>query len=77
VVKLAISVAVLLSGMAFVQAWIVQAATGSAAAHGLHVQASVAHLAMLGATTMISVYKPWGRIRRERTEPRPEVTPRA
>jgi hypothetical protein len=68
VAKLAISIAVLLTGIAFVGAWVRRAiTTGPAPETGtLLVSASIAHLVMLGAATVLSIYKPWGRIRRDR-----------
>jgi hypothetical protein len=71
VVKLVLSVAVLLTGLRFVQAWVQQAAASppSIEARGLLIAASLAHLIMLGAATVISIYKPWGRIRPARPAP--------
>ena len=76
VAKLVLTVAVIVTGVIFVGAWTQQAlegasalaagsATGSPAgsAPRLLIGATVAHLLMLGAATVISVYKPWGRIR--------------
>jgi hypothetical protein len=67
-VKLVLSVAVLLTGLRFVQTWVQQAAASppSAEARALLIAASLAHLLMLGAATVISIYKPWGPIRRTR-----------
>ena len=65
VAKLVLSTATLLTGMLYVGAWIQQAAAipSAAEARALLIYASVAHLLMLGAATIISTYKPWGRIR--------------
>ena len=81
VAKLALTVGVILSGVLFVGAWVQQAiatASGPAAdtvarsdvgsAPLLLICTAVAHLFMLGAATVISVYKPWGRIRPDRHE---------
>ena len=64
VAKLVLSAATLLTGMLYVRAWLQQAAAipTPAEARALLIYASVAHLLMLGAATIISVYKPWGRI---------------
>jgi hypothetical protein len=71
VVKLVLSAAVLLTGLRFVQAWAQQAAASSPTAETrtLLIAASLAHLIMLGAATVISIYKPWGRIRLTRPGP--------
>ena len=82
VAKLALTVAVVVTGVVFVGAWTRQAlalssgpaaalATGPAldSAPMLLIGAAVAHLLMLGAATVISVYKPWGRIRPDRHAP--------
>ena len=81
VVKLALTVAVIVSGVYLVDGWIRQAGalageatgpvtgpvTGSAPGPGLGsspvllIYASAIHLLMLGAATVISVYKPWGK----------------
>ena len=77
VVKLALTVAVIVSGVFLVEVWIRQAGalageatgpvTGSAPGPGLGsspvllIYASAIHLLMLGAATVISVYKPWGK----------------
>ena len=79
VVKLVLTVAVVLTGVIFVGAWTQQAiamSSGSGAATAtspvigaaptLLIYAAVAHALMLGAATVISVYKPWGRIRPDR-----------
>jgi len=79
VAKLVLTLLVILSGVLFVGAWVQQAtatASGPAAdivtrsdvgpASMRLVYASLAHLLMLGAATVISVYKPWGRIRPDR-----------
>ena len=76
VAKLALTVAVIVTGVVFVGAWTRESAaavSGPAAgattgpdvgsASLLLIGAAVAHLLMLGAATVISVYKPWGRIR--------------
>jgi hypothetical protein len=68
VVKLALTVAVIATGVAFVGAWaekgIVAAADGDVAAVSIRlIGAAVVHLLMLGAATVISVLKPWGQIR--------------
>jgi hypothetical protein len=68
VVKLALTMAVLASGFAFVDVGLRQAVASPAEASPmLLVGASAAHLAMLGAATIISVFKPWGEIRRSRS----------
>jgi hypothetical protein len=72
VAKLVLTVAVIVTGVVFVGAWVEQAiATGSETASMSLVSASLAHLLMLGAATVISVYKPWGRIRPDRRDPVP------
>ena len=67
VAKLLLTVAVILSGIFLMEGWIRQA---SAAPEGpapmLLIYASVAHLLMLGAAMVISVYKPWGKTQRGR-----------
>jgi hypothetical protein len=72
VVKLALTVAVVVTGAAFVGAWTEQAlalAAQPAADVALRtasrwlIGAAVVHLLMLGAATIISVFKPWGQIR--------------
>jgi hypothetical protein len=75
VAKLVLSAAVLLTGLRFVQAWAQQAAASppTAEARTLLIAASLAHLIMLGAATVISIYKPWGRIRRTRPGPESSV----
>jgi hypothetical protein len=68
VVKLALTLAVVVTGIAFVGAWTEAAASstvavgrGSAAAWLIGMGA--AHLLMLVGATVISVFKPWGQIR--------------
>jgi len=81
VVKLLLTVAVIITGAAFVGAWTQQALTLAdpatlAVADATSVAtlrtaslwligAAVIHLLMLGAATVISVFKPWGQIRPE------------
>ena len=63
VAKLVLTVAVIVTGVVFVGAWVEEArvaASGPAAVRLVY--ASLAHLLMLGAATVISIYKPWGRI---------------
>lgn len=65
--KLLLTLAVIFSGIFLVEGWIRQA---SAAPEGpapmLLICASLFHLLMLGAATVISVYKPWGTLKRGR-----------
>jgi hypothetical protein len=81
VVKLALTVGVVVTGVVFVGAWTEQAMALAAqpgvtpttdpdlAAMSLRLIGwAVAHLLMLGAAMVISVYKPWGQIR---PQPRP------
>jgi hypothetical protein len=76
VVKLVLTVAVVVTGVAFVGAWTEAAAATAArpavdavtdadlgSASLLLIGAAVAHLLMLGAAAVISVFKPWGQIR--------------
>jgi hypothetical protein len=70
VAKLALTVAVIVTGVRFVGAWVEQAvATGPGPVATPLIYASLAHLLMLGAATVISIYKPWGRIRPGRPAP--------
>ena len=63
--KLVLTVAVIVTGVVFVGAWLEEArAAASGPAAVRLVYASLAHLLMLGAATVISIYKPWGRIGR-------------
>lgn len=66
VVKLVLTVGVIVTGVAFVGAWTQQALTASptqlSSVSGRLIGAAVVHLLMLGAATIISVLKPWGRI---------------
>jgi hypothetical protein len=69
VVKLVLSVAVVVTGVAFVGAWTeaaLAADTVARSASGRLIGAAVAPLLMLGAATIISVFKPWGQIRPRR-----------
>jgi hypothetical protein len=79
VAKLVLTVAVIVTGVLFVGAWVEQAIAAASAPAAdavsisdvgpsslLLISAAVAHLLMLGAATVISVYKPWGRIRPDR-----------
>jgi len=72
VAKLLLTVVVIFSGIFLVEGWIRQA---SAAPEGpapmLLICASVAHLLMLVAATVVSVYKPWGTTRRGRRDAAP------
>jgi uncharacterized membrane protein SirB2 len=69
VAKLVLTVAVIVTGVVFVGAWTRQAiATASGSASIPLIYASLAHLVMLGAATVISIYKPWGRIRPARRD---------
>jgi hypothetical protein len=74
VAKLVLNVAVILSAILFTQQWlerVIATASGSAANTVTNLEAgslpmqltyvSVVHLLMLGAATLISVYKPWGK----------------
>ena len=77
VAKLLLTVAVIVTGVAFVGEWTRQlieaspggpigyqaASSGVGAAATWLIGAAVAHALMLGAATFISVVKPWGRIR--------------
>ena len=63
--KLVLTVAVIVTGVVFVGAWLEEArAAASGPAAVRLVYASLAHLLMLGAATVISIYKPLGRIGR-------------
>lgn len=77
--KLLLTLTIILSGIFLVDQWIQQAISmagestvGTVGAYRdgsapmLLIYASVAHLLMLGVATVISVYKPWGTIRRGR-----------
>lgn len=67
VAKLVLTVAVIVTGVVFVGAWVEQAiAAGSGPISMPLIYAALAHLLMLAAATVISVYKPWGRIRPDR-----------
>lgn len=72
VVKMALTVGVIVTGVAFVGAWTEQALAVSdtelATTSLWLIGAAVAHALMLGAATVISVFKPWGRIRPDRHE---------
>jgi hypothetical protein len=67
VVKLALTIGVIVTGVVFVGAW-TEAALATASDIGQDstsqwlIGAAVAHALMLGAATVISVLKPWGRI---------------
>jgi hypothetical protein len=76
VVKLALTIAVIVTGVAFVGAWTQAAMTPAAdtavgATSRWLIGAAVAHLLMLGAATVISVIKPWGQIRPARAATMP------
>lgn len=88
--KLLLTLTIILSGIFLVDQWIQQAismagesAAGTVVAYKdgssqmLLIYASVAHLLMLGAATVISVYKPWGTIRRGRRDAAPRRTMRS
>jgi hypothetical protein len=88
VVKLVLTVAVIVTGVAFVGAWTqaaLAAASDPAAAElagpGIGspdrwlIGAGVAHLLMLGAATVVSVYRPWGRIRPDQRVSAPPIAP--
>jgi hypothetical protein len=66
VVKLVLTLGVIVTGVAFVGAWIDAAVRGGgadgSASLGL-ISWGVAHVVMLGAATIISVLKPWGKVR--------------
>jgi hypothetical protein len=65
--KLLLTAAVILSGIFLVDRWIQQAsARPEGTAPTLLIYASVAHLLMLVAATVISVYKPWGKTKQGR-----------
>ena len=65
--KLLLTLAVIFSGIFLVDRWIQQAsARPEGPASMLLIYTSVAHLLMLGAATVISVYKPWGKTKRGR-----------
>ena len=69
VAKLALTVAVILSGMLLVDAWVQQAVAegpGAGPARTRLIVASAAHALMLGAATVLSVYKPRGQFGRGR-----------
>ncbi len=67
VAKLALTVAVITTGVRFVRTWVEQAiATGPEPVATPLTYAALAHLLVLGAATVISIYKPWGRIRPDR-----------
>lgn len=73
VVKLAIAVAVIVTGARLTGAWVQQAAShtvstapGGTPATWLLVAGSTVHLVLLGLATVISVDKPWGKTRRGR-----------
>jgi hypothetical protein len=79
VVKLALTVAVIVTGVLYVGAWTEAAlvATSDPAAQAVSssdigsaslrlIGAGVVHLLMLGAATVISVYRPWGQIGSDR-----------
>ena len=69
VAKLVLTVAVIVTGVAFVGAWTEEAVRGTVAgASGASaslwlIGAAVAHVLMLSAATVISVLKPWGQVR--------------
>jgi hypothetical protein len=68
VVKLVLTVAVVVTGAAFVGAWTEAAASSTvdaarASAAAWLIASGTAHLLMLAAATIISVFKPWGQIR--------------
>jgi len=70
--KLLLTLAVIFSGIFLVDRWIQQASvTPEGPAPMLLIYTSVAHLLMLGAATVISVYKPWGTTRRGRRDAAP------
>ncbi|MFN8632682.1 MAG: hypothetical protein U0893_02420 [Chloroflexota bacterium] len=68
VVKLVLTVAVIATGVGFVGAWTASALAATSldananAASAWLIGAAAVHLLMLGAATVISVLKPWGRI---------------
>jgi hypothetical protein len=68
VVKLVLSLAVIVTGAALTGNWIRQGIADPAAPAGwLLLGGSVVHLLMLASAMIISVDKPWGKIRRRRT----------
>jgi len=81
VVKLVLTIGVVVTGVALVGAWTQQAlaAAGPAAQVGdasrWLIGAAVTHVLMLGAATVISIYKPWGRIRPEPRRTRRRTAP--
>ena len=69
VAKLLLTAAVIFSGIFLVDRWLQQAsAAPGGTAPTLLIYASVVHLLMLVAATVISVYKPWGKTKRGRRE---------
>jgi hypothetical protein len=79
VVKLALTVGAIVTGVVFVGAWTEQGLAAPDAELGdvslrLIAWASV-HALMLAAATVISVLKPWGRIRQDRRETGPRSAP--
>ena len=67
VAKLALTVAVILSGILLVDAWVQQAVAGGPGAGSARTRlivASASHALMLGAATVLSVYKPRGQFGR-------------
>jgi hypothetical protein len=82
VVKLVLTIGVIVTGVAFVGAWTEQALASAAGPAGQIgdasrwlIGAAVAHVLMLGAATVISIYKPWGRIRPEPRRTRRRAAP--
>jgi hypothetical protein len=70
VAKLVLTIAVVVTGVAFVGAWVEQAiAAGAGPVSMPLIYAALAHVLMLGAATVISIYKPWGRIATTPREP--------
>jgi hypothetical protein len=72
VVKLVLTVGVVVSGIVFVGAWTEEAIAATdaelAAASLWLIGSAAVHALMLGAATVISVFKPWGRIRPDHQE---------
>lgn len=67
VVKTVLGLVVIVTAVTLTTGWIEQAQSGSVAtAGGRLIAGSLAHLAMLGFATVISVDKPWGRTPRGR-----------
>ncbi|MGH8930620.1 MAG: DUF2269 domain-containing protein [Egibacteraceae bacterium] len=64
VVKIVLTIAVIVTGVRLTGRWVEQALAGGGPAGWLLVAGSAVHLLMLGAATVISVDKPWGKTRR-------------